>query len=156
MTKAQFIMSSTGTKKSKQEWIIFLLAYAGIFLHNFGSSIGCMGHIDSVSPVMSEVYRNLQSKFSLPIAWTQIRYDAHAYRRLQVKKQCKNQLINNASSHQLIHLKIFHCLCLLDISTKDKWQVKEVLDEQWAHSFKLDEPYESIMTILTLTKNLLV
>jgi hypothetical protein len=34
----------------------------------------------------------------------------------------ENQLTNNnnATSHQLIHLKTFHCLRLLDIGTKDK------------------------------------
>lgn len=118
----EFHLNQKKKVRSKNELIIFRLANAGIFIYDLGSSIGCIGHIDSVSSVMSEVFINLQSKFSLPIAWIQIRYDVHAYRRLQVNKQCKNQLINNnnATSHQLIHLKIFQCLCLLDTGTKDK------------------------------------
>lgn len=117
-------------RKCKNDLIIFRLANARIFLYDLGSSIGCIGHIDSVSPVMSEVFRNLQSKFSLPIAWTQIWYDVHAYRRLQVNKQRENQLTNNnnATSHQLIHLKIFQCLRLLDIGTRDQWQVLKIND----------------------------
>lgn len=50
MTKAQWVPLEQKKKKARMN--NFPLAYAGIFLPNFGSSIGCMGHIDSVSPAI--------------------------------------------------------------------------------------------------------
>ena len=64
----------------------------------------------------------------------------HMHREdFQVKKQCRNQIIYNTTSHQTSTWNFQSVYALL--GTKDKWQVTKLLDRQWAHSIELDNSW---------------